>query len=39
MAPTEWPGMLCVETANAGENGVRLAPGATHRMSAALHLE
>jgi D-hexose-6-phosphate mutarotase len=36
MAPEEWRGMLCVETANAAENGVRLAPGATHRMRATI---
>jgi glucose-6-phosphate 1-epimerase len=39
MAPDEWPGMFCVETANAGENAVRLAPGATHLMRAVLRLE
>ena len=30
----EWPGMACIETANAGENAITLAPGATHLMSA-----
>lgn len=30
----EWPHMLCIETANAGENAVTLAPGATHTMTA-----
>lgn len=30
----EWPRMLCVETANAADCAVRLAPGATHRMTA-----
>ena len=39
MAPDEWRGMLCVETANAGENAVRLAPGATHRMRAVIRIE
>jgi glucose-6-phosphate 1-epimerase len=29
----EWPGMVCIETANAGENAVTLAPGAVHLMS------
>jgi glucose-6-phosphate 1-epimerase len=35
----EWPRMLCIETANAGENAVTLAPGATHAMSATIRLE
>jgi glucose-6-phosphate 1-epimerase len=39
MAPEEWRGMLCVETANAGEDAVQLAPGATHRMSATIRVE
>jgi glucose-6-phosphate 1-epimerase len=30
----EWPGMLCVETANAAENAVKLAPGQRHVMRA-----
>ena len=30
----EWPGMLCVETANAAENAVKLAPGQRHVMGA-----
>jgi D-hexose-6-phosphate mutarotase len=30
----EWPHMLCIETANTGENAVTLAPGATHEMTA-----
>jgi D-hexose-6-phosphate mutarotase len=32
----EWPGMACIETANAGENAITLAPGATHLMSATI---
>ena len=39
MAPEDWRGMLCVETANAGEDAVQLAPGASHRMSAAIRVE
>jgi glucose-6-phosphate 1-epimerase len=39
MAPEDWRGMLCVETANAGESAVRLAPSASHRMRAAIHLQ
>jgi len=30
----EWPGMLCVETANAADNAVTIAPGASHTMEA-----
>jgi len=30
----EWPRMLCIETANAADNTVTLAAGATHTMSA-----
>jgi glucose-6-phosphate 1-epimerase len=32
----EWSGMLCVETANAMDDAVTLAPGATHVMTATL---
>ena len=39
MAPDDWRGMFCVESANAGENAIRLAPGATHRMRAVLRVE
>jgi glucose-6-phosphate 1-epimerase len=38
MAPDDWRGMLCVETANAGENAVRLAPAASHRMRAVVRV-
>jgi glucose-6-phosphate 1-epimerase len=34
----EWPGMLCVETANVGEQALTLAPGATHVMTATLEV-
>lgn len=30
----EWPGMICVETANVGEHAVTLGPGERHVMSA-----
>jgi D-hexose-6-phosphate mutarotase len=30
--------MLCIETANAAENAVTLAPGATHAMNATVRL-
>ncbi len=32
----EWPGMLCIETANTGADAVTLTPGATHSMSATI---
>jgi D-hexose-6-phosphate mutarotase len=34
----EWPGMICIETANAVENAVTLPPGASHTMTAAVSL-
>jgi len=34
----EWPGMLCIETANAARNIVNLAPGATQEMWAAIEV-
>ena len=35
----EWPRMLCVETANVGEQALTLAPGATHELGATLGVE
>jgi len=35
----EWTGMLCVETANAGDDAVTLAPGASHVMTATLEVQ
>ena len=35
----EWPGMLCVETANAADHAVRLPPGQRHVMQAAVSVE
>lgn len=35
----EWPGMLCIETANAAENAVTIAPGGRHVMRAAVGVE
>jgi glucose-6-phosphate 1-epimerase len=32
----EWPGMICVETANAADNAVSLPPHASHTMTASL---
>jgi glucose-6-phosphate 1-epimerase len=34
----EWPGMICVETANAADSAVTLAAGQTHRMTAGIGL-
>ena len=35
----EWPGMLCVETANVGAQAVTLAPATTHLMTATVGVE
>jgi glucose-6-phosphate 1-epimerase len=32
----EWPGMLCIETANAADNSVKLAPGQSHTLRATI---
>lgn len=34
----EWPGMLCIETANAADNALSLEPGQSHTMSAVIAL-
>jgi D-hexose-6-phosphate mutarotase len=34
----EWTGMVCVETANAGDDAVTLAPGRSHEMAATLEV-
>jgi D-hexose-6-phosphate mutarotase len=34
----EWPGMVCVETANAMDDAITLAPGATHVMTATVEV-
>ena len=34
----EWPGMLCIETANAAANAVTLAPGAAHEITARIEV-
>src|SRR4029077_1661416 len=39
MAADGWQEMLCVETANAADNAVRLAPGASHRLAARIRIE
>jgi glucose-6-phosphate 1-epimerase len=35
----EWLGMVCIETANASDNAITLAPGATHRMTATVAVD
>ncbi len=35
----EWPAMLCIESANVGENSVDLSPGATHVMKTKISVE
>jgi glucose-6-phosphate 1-epimerase len=35
----EWPAMVCVETANALDNALTLAPGDTHRLQASIRVE
>jgi glucose-6-phosphate 1-epimerase len=35
----EWPGMVCVEPANAAENAVTVAPGGTHAMGITVCVE
>ncbi|MBX9668323.1 MAG: D-hexose-6-phosphate mutarotase [Candidatus Obscuribacterales bacterium] len=39
MNPDDWLSMVCVETANALENAVTLAPGEEHRMAVAISVE
>jgi glucose-6-phosphate 1-epimerase len=36
MAPEDWKHMICVETANAGDHSIHLAPGASHTLSATI---
>ena len=39
MATDDWQRMICVETANAVDNAVHLAPGATHGMFVSIRVE
>jgi len=39
MAPDEWREMICVETANAADNALRLSPGGSHNLTASIRLE
>lgn len=38
LAGQQWPWMLCVETANVGTDAVTLAPGASHTLTARIHI-
>jgi glucose-6-phosphate 1-epimerase len=35
----EWPGMICIETANAADNAVTLPPGGRHTMTATITVD
>jgi len=39
MDADSWLGMVCVETANAADNAIQLAPGAIHKLSATIRLD
>jgi len=39
MVTDGWREMLCVETANAADNAVRLSPGASHKLAAKIRIE
>jgi glucose-6-phosphate 1-epimerase len=39
MAPDEWQGMICVESANVGENGVTLEAGESHKMTVTMSVD
>jgi glucose-6-phosphate 1-epimerase len=38
MGPDEWRHMICVESANAADNAITLAPGATHTLTTTIRL-
>lgn len=39
MGPGEWQNMICVESANAADNAVHLAAGASHKLTALIRVE
>jgi glucose-6-phosphate 1-epimerase len=39
MAPDEWQEMICLETANAVDNALRLAAGGSHKLTTSIRLE
>ncbi len=38
LAPGEWPGFVCIESANVAENRITLAPGQSHTMAVRISL-
>jgi len=39
MEPDAWPGMICVESGNAGPNAITLAPGKSHTLRSVVSVE
>jgi glucose-6-phosphate 1-epimerase len=39
MAPDDWKGMICIESANAADNAVHLSPGASHSLTTTMRVE
>jgi glucose-6-phosphate 1-epimerase len=39
MEPDAWPGMICIESGNAGPNAITLAPGDTHTLRSVVSVE
>ncbi|MBV9770953.1 MAG: D-hexose-6-phosphate mutarotase [Bryobacterales bacterium] len=39
MSANGWAEMICVETANAADDAIHLSPGATHKLTASIHVE
>jgi glucose-6-phosphate 1-epimerase len=39
MAPDDWKQMICIETANAGVNAMRLPAGASHKLTTSMRVE
>jgi len=39
MGADDWQGMVCVESANASDNAMVLAPGARHKLTATIRVE
>ena len=39
MNADDWKQMICIETANAADNAIHLAPGATHKLTAIIRVE
>ena len=39
MATDDWKEMICIETANAADNGIHLSPGTFHKLTASIRVE